>query len=90
MIIQPKVRGFICITAHPDGCAANVREQIAYVKSQPALARGPKKVLVIGASTFVATGTTISGNTTAGVGGGSAPAPAPSGGGCCGGGCGCR
>ncbi|MCB1079437.1 MAG: bifunctional NADH-specific enoyl-ACP reductase/trans-2-enoyl-CoA reductase, partial [Verrucomicrobiae bacterium] len=51
MIIQPKVRGFICITAHPDGCAANVREQIAYVKSQPALARGPKKVLVIGAST---------------------------------------
>lgn len=51
MIIQPKIRGFICITAHPDGCAANVREQIAYVKSQPPLARPPKKVLVIGAST---------------------------------------
>lgn len=51
MIIQPKIRGFICTTAHPDGCAANVREQIEYVKSQPALANGPKKVLVIGAST---------------------------------------
>ena len=51
MIIQPKIRGFICTTAHPEGCAANVREQIAYVKSQPAPANPPKKVLVIGAST---------------------------------------
>jgi len=51
MIIQPKVRGFICITAHPDGCAANVREQIEYVKSQPPLSNPPKNVLVIGAST---------------------------------------
>jgi len=51
VIIQPKIRGFICITAHPDGCAANVREQIAYVKSKPALKSPPKNVLVIGAST---------------------------------------
>jgi enoyl-[acyl-carrier protein] reductase/trans-2-enoyl-CoA reductase (NAD+) len=52
MIIQPKIRGFICTTAHPDGCAANVREQIEYVKSQAALgAKAPKKVLVIGSST---------------------------------------
>ena len=51
MIIQPKVRGFICTNAHPEGCAAHVREQIDYVKSQPAVAGGPKKVLVIGAST---------------------------------------
>ncbi len=51
MIIQPKIRGFICTTAHPEGCAANVREQIAYVKSRPALAAPPKKVLVIGSST---------------------------------------
>lgn len=51
MIIQPKIRGFICTTAHPEGCAANVREQIAYVKSRPAPADPPKKVLVIGAST---------------------------------------
>lgn len=51
MIIKPKIRGFICTTTHPVGCEANVREQIAYVKSQGKLAHGPKKVLVIGAST---------------------------------------
>ncbi|WP_413664454.1 enoyl-ACP reductase FabV [Microbulbifer sp. CNSA002] len=51
MIIQPKVRGFICTNAHPQGCAANVREQIEYIQSQPAVENGPKKVLVIGAST---------------------------------------
>ena len=53
MIIEPKTRGFICTTAHPDGCEANVREQSAYVKSQPALdpERAPKKVLVVGSST---------------------------------------
>lgn len=51
MIITPKTRGFICTTAHPDGCAANVQSQIDYVKSQPALPDSPKKVLVIGAST---------------------------------------
>ncbi len=51
MLISPKVRGFICTNAHPEGCAANVREQIAYVKQQEKIASGPKKVLVIGAST---------------------------------------
>ena len=51
MIIQPKVRGFVCITAHPEGCAAHVQEQIDYVKSNGALKDGPKNVLVIGAST---------------------------------------
>ncbi|MFA0811248.1 enoyl-ACP reductase FabV [Microbulbifer epialgicus] len=51
MIIQPKVRGFICTNAHPQGCAANVREQIEYIKSQPAIENGPKRVLVVGAST---------------------------------------
>ena len=50
MIIKPKVRGFICTTAHPLGCAANVHEQIEYVKQQGIL-QGPKNVLVIGAST---------------------------------------
>ncbi len=50
-IISPRVRGFICITAHPEGCAAHVREQIAYVKSRPKIKNGPKNVLVIGAST---------------------------------------
>jgi enoyl-[acyl-carrier protein] reductase/trans-2-enoyl-CoA reductase (NAD+) len=51
MIISPKIRGFICTTAHPDGCAAHVQEQIDYVKSKPALANAPKRVLVVGSST---------------------------------------
>jgi enoyl-[acyl-carrier protein] reductase / trans-2-enoyl-CoA reductase (NAD+) len=51
MVIQPKIRGFICTNAHPVGCAAHVNEQIAYVKSQPQAAEQPKNVLVIGAST---------------------------------------
>jgi len=50
MIISPKIRGFICITSHPDGCAANVQQQIEYVKSQPKVENGPKNVLVIGSS----------------------------------------
>jgi enoyl-[acyl-carrier protein] reductase / trans-2-enoyl-CoA reductase (NAD+) len=51
MIIKPKVRGFVCTTAHPLGCEAHVLEQIQYVKSQPPISQGPKKVLIIGAST---------------------------------------
>jgi len=51
MIIKPKVRGFICTNAHPQGCAANVQEQIDYIKAQDYAAEGPKNVLVIGAST---------------------------------------
>lgn len=51
MIVEPKVRGFICTTAHPDGCAMNVKEQIEYVKKNGTLENGPKNVLVIGAST---------------------------------------
>src|SRR6478736_4678938 len=51
MIISPKIRGFICTTSHPDGCAAHVQEQIDYVKSKPPLAHAAKRVLVIGSST---------------------------------------
>ncbi len=51
MIIKPKTRGFICTTTHPTGCEANVAEQIARVKADGEVANGPKKVLVIGAST---------------------------------------
>ncbi|WP_394169307.1 enoyl-ACP reductase FabV [Saccharospirillum alexandrii] len=51
MIIKPKVRGFICTTAHPTGCALHVQEQIDYVKAHPPAAEGPKNVLVIGSST---------------------------------------
>ncbi len=50
MIIEPRMRGFICLTAHPEGCAQSVKNQIAYVKSKGAI-KGPKKVLVVGAST---------------------------------------
>lgn len=50
MIIQPKIRGFICTTAHPKGCHDVVADQINYVKSQGEI-KGPKNVLVIGAST---------------------------------------
>jgi enoyl-[acyl-carrier protein] reductase/trans-2-enoyl-CoA reductase (NAD+) len=51
MIIKPRVRGFLCITTHPTGCDANVRQQIDYVKANGPIDNGPKKVLVIGAST---------------------------------------
>ncbi|MCH5266289.1 MAG: trans-2-enoyl-CoA reductase family protein [Lachnospiraceae bacterium] len=50
MIVEPKVKGFICTTAHPEGCRESVRRQIAYCKEK-GMAEGPKKVLVIGAST---------------------------------------
>lgn len=49
MIVKPKIRGFICTTAHPDGCKAIVKSQIDYVKSSGKI-NGPKKVLVIGSS----------------------------------------
>ena len=51
MIIAPKIRGFICTTAHPEGCAKHVAEQIAVVKARGLIENGPKKVLVIGSST---------------------------------------
>lgn len=50
MIIEPKTRGFICITAHPKGCEQSVLNQIDYIKSK-GKTEGAKKVLVIGAST---------------------------------------
>lgn len=50
MIIEPRMRGFICLTSHPEGCEQNVKNQIAYVKSKGPI-EGAKKVLVIGAST---------------------------------------
>ena len=50
MIIKPKVRGFICVTAHPGGCAAILQDHIKYVKSRGPIAGGPKNVLIVGAS----------------------------------------
>jgi enoyl-[acyl-carrier protein] reductase / trans-2-enoyl-CoA reductase (NAD+) len=51
MIIKPKIRGFICTTAHPGGCREHVGSQIKYVQKQGTLETSPKNVLVIGAST---------------------------------------
>ncbi|MCZ2723352.1 trans-2-enoyl-CoA reductase family protein [Marinomonas sp. 15G1-11] len=50
MIIQPKIRGFICTTTHPTGCDLNVKEQIELTKQKGQIKDGPKKVLVIGSS----------------------------------------
>ena len=50
MIIKSRMRGFISLTAHPAGCEQNVLKQIGYVKSKGKI-NGPKRVLVIGAST---------------------------------------
>lgn len=50
MVIHPKVRGFICTTTHPEGCERNVLEQIEATKKAGVRTDGPKKVLVIGAS----------------------------------------
>ncbi|RXR19243.1 trans-2-enoyl-CoA reductase family protein [Flavobacterium amnicola] len=50
MIIEPRMRGFICLTAHPEGCAQSVKNQIEYVKSKGKI-NAPKRVLVVGAST---------------------------------------
>lgn len=51
MVVVPKVKGFLCVSAHPEGCAANVRDQIAYVKSKGAIKHGCKCALIIGSST---------------------------------------
>ena len=59
MIIKPKVRGFVCVTAHPTGCSAHIQQQIDYVKSKGPIKDGPKKVLVIGASTGFGLGSRI-------------------------------
>ena len=50
MIIEPRMRGFICASSHPKGCEQNVKNQIEYIKSKGPI-DGAKKVLVIGAST---------------------------------------
>ena len=50
MRIEPKIKGFLCTTAHPAGCAADVDEQIQIVEAQGPIDGAPKRVLVIGAS----------------------------------------
>lgn len=50
-VVQPRIRGFISLTAHPEGCAVNVRAQIEVARTLRAHAPGPRTVLVIGSST---------------------------------------
>ncbi|MBL6919248.1 MAG: trans-2-enoyl-CoA reductase family protein, partial [Puniceicoccaceae bacterium] len=50
MIIKPRIRGFVCITSHPKGCAAKVRQEIDVAQAAKKEG-GPKKVLVLGSST---------------------------------------
>lgn len=50
MIIKPRIRGFICTTAHPTGCAALVADQATWVTSQGAVPNVPRNVLVLGGS----------------------------------------
>lgn len=59
MIIKPKIRGFVCVTTHPIGCAANVHQQIEYVRSKGKIANGAKRALILGASTGYGLGSRI-------------------------------
>ena len=50
MIVKPRIRGFICTTAHPRGCAANVQRQIDHVRSAHPIDAGVANALVVGCS----------------------------------------
>ena len=50
MIIKPRIKGFICTTAHPSGCRADVENQVSHARQHGQMQAGPRKVLVIGAS----------------------------------------
>ena len=58
MIIRPRVRGFVCVTTHPAGCARNVETQIAHARAHP-IANPPRSVLVLGSSTSYGLGSRI-------------------------------
>lgn len=60
LIIHPKTRGFICTTTHPVGCEYNVLEQIQSTRARGVRSNGPKKVVVIGASSGYGLATRIS------------------------------
>ncbi|WED24050.1 trans-2-enoyl-CoA reductase family protein [Vibrio sp. JC009] len=50
MIIKPIIQGVVARSAHPMGCQQSVLNQIEYVKKASQISQGPKKVLVLGAS----------------------------------------
>jgi enoyl-[acyl-carrier protein] reductase/trans-2-enoyl-CoA reductase (NAD+) len=51
MQIERRIRGAVCLTVHPHGCEELVQEQIRFIDSRPPLVNGPRKALIIGAST---------------------------------------
>jgi enoyl-[acyl-carrier protein] reductase / trans-2-enoyl-CoA reductase (NAD+) len=51
MQIERRIRGAVCLTVHPQGCEEHVQEQVRFMLSRPPLDRGPRKALIIGAST---------------------------------------
>ncbi len=51
MLIERRIRGAVCLSVHPHGCEELVQEQITYVRSRPSLEGGPRKALILGAST---------------------------------------
>ena len=51
-VVKQRSRGFICVNAHPEGCARNVERQIEVVTSRSTpWGDGPRNVLVLGSST---------------------------------------
>ncbi|ULN67275.1 trans-2-enoyl-CoA reductase family protein [Vibrio gigantis] len=50
MLIEPVIKGVVAKSAHPLGCQEAVKQQIKFVKSAPQIKDGPKRVLIIGAS----------------------------------------
>ncbi|WP_417868940.1 enoyl-ACP reductase FabV [Vibrio furnissii] len=50
MRIEPVIQGVVARTAHPLGCEQAVLQQIEYVKSAKPITQGPKRVLILGAS----------------------------------------
>jgi len=49
-VVAPRIRGFICLNAHPAGCAVNVQRQVALAEKGAGGGRWGR-ALVIGAST---------------------------------------
>ncbi len=50
MIITPEVKNVVALNCFPPGCREAVQRQADYIRSQPGLKDGPKRVLVLGAS----------------------------------------
>ena len=49
MIVEPRIRGYICTTAHPLGCEQNVHEQLQFIENHGKI-EGAKNAIVIGCS----------------------------------------